>query len=63
MHHGDASLNIAQGLLALMKQITAAKTPPSKLDEAIHVAVWNIREFGKKRHTEAAVHISHLMSD
>lgn len=56
MHHGAVSPQVAQGLLALKKRIAAAKIPPSKLDETINVAVWNIREFGKARRTEAAIH-------
>ena len=56
MHHGDVSPEIAQGLLALRKRIEAAQIPPSQLDETINVAVWNIREFGKVRRTEAAIH-------
>ncbi|MBI3610332.1 MAG: hypothetical protein HY204_06485 [Nitrospirae bacterium] len=56
MHHGDVSPEIAQGLLTLQKSIAAAKIPPSKLDETINVAVWNIREFGKVRRTDAAIH-------
>ncbi len=56
MHHGDVSPEIAQGLLALKKRIDAAKIPPSKLDETINVAIWNIREFGKVHRTEAAIH-------
>jgi len=56
MHHGKVSPDIAQGLLALRKRIDAAKIPPSKLDETINFAVWNIREFGKKRRTQAAIH-------
>ena len=56
MHHGDVSPEIAQGLLALKKRIAAAKIPPSELDETINVAVWNIREFGKVRRTETAIH-------
>lgn len=56
MHHGDVSPEIAAGLLALRKRIEAAKIPSSKLDETINVAVWNIREFGKKRRTVAAIH-------
>ena len=56
MHHGQVTPEIAQGLLALKKRITAAKVPPSKLDESINVAVWNIREFGKSPRTEAAIH-------
>ena len=57
MHHGDVSPEIAQGLLALRKRIAAAKIPPSKLDETINIAVWNIREFGKVQRTEAAIHL------
>ena len=56
MHHGDVSAQIAKGLLALKKRIDEAKIPPSKLDETINIAMWNIREFGKKRRTEAAIH-------
>ncbi len=56
MHHGDVSPEVAAGLLALKKRIDAAKIPPSKLDETINVAVWNIREFGKKRRTVPALH-------
>jgi hypothetical protein len=56
MHHGDVSPQIAKGLLALRSRIAAAKIPPSKLDETINVAIWNIREFGKKKRTDAAIH-------
>ncbi len=56
MHHGKVSPQLAKGLLALKKRINAAKIPPSKLDETINVAIWNIREFGKKPRTEAAIH-------
>lgn len=56
MHHGPVSPEIAQGLLKLRERITAAKVPPSKLDESINIAIWNVREFGKSRRTEAAVH-------
>jgi hypothetical protein len=56
MHHGNVSPEIAKGLLALRKRIAAANIPSSKLDESINVAVWNIREFGKKKRTEAAIH-------
>jgi hypothetical protein len=50
MHQGDVSPDIAAGLLVLRKRIAAAKIPFSQLDESINVAIWNIREFGKKRH-------------
>lgn len=56
MHHGDVSAEVAAGLLALKKRIDAAKIPSSRLDETINVAVWNIREFGKKRRKPAALH-------
>jgi len=56
MHHGDITPDIAAGLLALKKRIDAAKIPPSKLDETINVAVWNIREFGKVERRRASLH-------
>jgi endonuclease/exonuclease/phosphatase family metal-dependent hydrolase len=56
MEHGNVSPGIAKGLLALQQRIKAANVPSSKLDETVNVATWNIREFGKKRRTEAAVH-------
>lgn len=56
MDHGNISQEIAKGLLALQKRIKAAEVPSSKLDESLNIATWNIREFGKKRRSEAAVH-------
>ena len=56
MHHGQITPEIAAGLIALKKRIEAAKIPPSKIDETANIAVWNIREFGKVRRTEAAIH-------
>lgn len=56
MHHGRVSSEIAKGLLALKKRIKAAKIPPSKIDETINVAIWNIREFGRSPRTQAAIH-------
>jgi len=56
MFHGNVSKEIAKGLLELKERIELSKIPSSKLDETINVATWNIREFGKKRRSEAAVH-------
>jgi endonuclease/exonuclease/phosphatase family metal-dependent hydrolase len=56
MNHGKVSKEIASGLLALKRRIAAAKIPPSKIDESLNIATWNIREFGKVRRSEAAVH-------
>jgi endonuclease/exonuclease/phosphatase family metal-dependent hydrolase len=56
MFHGNVSLEIAEGLKLLRKRIEAAKIPPSKLDETLNVATWNIREFGKKKRSQAAIH-------
>jgi hypothetical protein len=56
MHHGPVSPEIAAGLLALKSRIEEAKISPSKIDETINVAGWNIREFGKVRRTEPAIH-------
>ena len=40
----------------LKQRIVAAQIPPSKIDETLNIATWNIREFGKKKRTEAAIH-------
>src|SRR4030095_3143333 len=56
MHHGRVSPEIAAGLLILRERVEAAKIPPSKLDESINIAVWNIREFGRVHRTEPAIH-------
>lgn len=56
MHHGKVSPKLAKGLLALKKRIDSAEITPSMPDESINVAIWNIREFGKKKRTEPAIH-------
>ena len=56
MFHGNVSLEIAEGLKLLRKRIEAANIPSSKLDETLNIATWNVREFGKKRRSQAAIH-------
>ena len=56
MNHGSVSDEVAKGLLALQERISTAKIPPSKLDETINIATWNVRELGKKRRSTAAIH-------
>lgn len=56
MNHGKVSPEIAKGLLELKKRIERAEIPSSKIDETLNIATWNIREFGKKRRTDAAIH-------
>ncbi len=56
MNHGNVSPEIAKGLLALYECIAASNIPSSKLDESVNIATWNIREFGKKKRTTAAIH-------
>jgi endonuclease/exonuclease/phosphatase family metal-dependent hydrolase len=56
MNHGNVSQQIAAGLLTLQERIEAAKIPSSKIDETLNIATWNIREFGKKARSEAAIH-------
>ena len=69
MHHGKISKPIADGLIALRSRIEQGGIPSSKLDETLNLATWNIREFGKKARSEAAVHykdklaFTFLMSD
>src|SRR5882762_11295940 len=56
MNHGNISPEIATGLKVLQARIANAKIPSSKLDETLNIATWNIREFGKKARSEAAIH-------
>jgi endonuclease/exonuclease/phosphatase family metal-dependent hydrolase len=60
MHHitdlRTVSTEIAKGLKVLKERIAAAKIPSSKLDETFNLATWNIREFGKKLRSQAAIH-------
>ena len=56
MHHGDISLETAQGLKVLWERIDAAKIPPSQLDETINLATWNIREFGRRERLPESLH-------
>ncbi len=50
------SKEIAGGLLTLKERIAAAKIPASQLDQTFNLATWNIREFGKKPRSLAAIH-------
>jgi endonuclease/exonuclease/phosphatase family metal-dependent hydrolase len=56
MNHGKISPEIAKGLKVLRSRIAKAEIPSSKLDETLNVATWNIREFGKRARSEAAIH-------
>lgn len=63
MIHRNINQQIGEGLRILRKRIEASKIPPSQLDETLNIATWNIREFGKKRRTEAAIHyIAEILS-
>lgn len=60
MHHitdvKKVSKEIAAGLLVVKDRIAAAEIPSSKLDESFNLATWNIRDFGKKPRSLAAIH-------
>src|SRR6267142_2263135 len=56
MNHGNISPEIAKGLKVLQARIAKAGIPSSKLDETLNMATWNIREFGKKARSAAAIH-------
>ncbi len=56
MFHGKVSPEIAAGLKVLRKRIRDANIPSSKLDESLNIATWNIREFGRKRRSQPAIH-------
>ena len=54
---------IARGLLELKDRIKKAKIPPSKIDQTVNIATWNVREFGKKARTKAALfYIAEILS-
>ena len=56
MFHGKVAPEIAAGLKTLRKRIADAQIPSSKLDESLNIATWNIREFGRKRRSQPAIH-------
>lgn len=56
MHHGTISTDTAKGLKVLWDRIEKTGIPPSKLDESLNLATWNIREFGRKPRREASLH-------
>ena len=55
MHYSDLKPHVAEGLIELRKRIDSVKIPPSKLDESLNVATWNIREFGRKKRLDASI--------
>lgn len=57
MFHGPLDLRSAQILRELQARIQGLNLPPSKLDESILVASWNIREFGKSPRDPLALHL------
>jgi endonuclease/exonuclease/phosphatase family metal-dependent hydrolase len=63
MIHNNINKQIAEGVKELRKRIDDAKIPPSKLDETLNIASWNIREFGKNERKPAAIHyIAEILS-
>ncbi|WP_299623544.1 endonuclease/exonuclease/phosphatase family protein [Pelagibius sp.] len=60
MFHGDIEPHVARGLQILRERIDEEGIPPSKLDESLNIATWNIRDFGKEKsgnlRSEAAIH-------
>lgn len=56
MFHGKIPPAVAKGLKVLRQRIGAAQIPPSKIDETLNIATWNIRELGKKRRADVAIH-------
>lgn len=57
MKHGQLTPALAKKIQVLRDRIEKSKIPPSKLDETINLACWNIREFGKKARTKDAIHL------
>jgi endonuclease/exonuclease/phosphatase family metal-dependent hydrolase len=57
MIHRKVDKGTARALKVLGDRIEKSKVPSSLLDEQILIASWNIREFGRKRRTEKAIHL------
>jgi endonuclease/exonuclease/phosphatase family metal-dependent hydrolase len=56
MDHGALTPEIAAGLRVLRQRISDAGIAVSELDQTLNLATWNIREFGKRPRSEAAIH-------
>ena len=54
--HSPEDALIAKGLRALRDRIDLENIPPSKLDESLNLATWNIRDFGKTPRSKAGLH-------
>jgi len=50
------STEILKGLKVLQTRIEEANIPASEVDQTLNLATWNIREFGRKERTQAAIH-------
>lgn len=63
MNYDGVTDEIAKGLIELKERIAKAKIPPSKIDETLNIATWNVREFGKKPRTKASLfYIAEILS-
>ncbi|MGQ0772197.1 MAG: endonuclease/exonuclease/phosphatase family protein [Nitrososphaerota archaeon] len=61
MSFEDLDPQTLNGIKTLRERI---KIPSSKLDETVNIASWNIREFGRRVRTEAAIHyITEIISN
>lgn len=56
MDHSSLSLDELKALKTLRRRIATAKVPPSKLDETINIATWNIRHWGAKKRKRCSLH-------
>jgi endonuclease/exonuclease/phosphatase family metal-dependent hydrolase len=56
MKHGKITKSTARGLKELRKRIARKPIEPSKLDETINLATWNIREFGRRKRMDRSIH-------
>ena len=58
MRHGILDLESARGLKALRRRLEAGgnRAPHSILDDTMNLAIWNIREFGRRECREKSLH-------
>ncbi len=57
MDHSELNPDEARRLKTLRGRIEEHDIPSSRLDESLNLAIWNVRDFGKKRRTKDALHM------
>ncbi len=57
MRHGRLKKETAKKIRKIRDRIDEAQIPSTKVDENLIIGTWNIREFGKKKRSQDAIHL------